>query len=246
MRPPAGGFSPLERPETQPWSRTTGLRGTGRCAPGEHRAARRAGGYVYLDADSTRLFLKTRGEFVSGQEVGFLTNTNQTWSVLFIFDQSGYVKDDEKDKLDASKLLESIKQGVALGNRERQRRGTPPVEVVGGKTPPKYDPAAHNLEWAIRGVCQGQPMVNYNTRLLGRGGVMEVILVVAPRDWPKPLPSSAKSWPATPINPARPTPSIAPETKWPSLGLGALVVGVAAKPGFPGLGSRVFRSRPGR
>ncbi len=190
-------------------------------------------GYVFLDADSTRLFLKARGEFVSGQEVGFLTNTNQTWSVLFIFDQSGYVKDDEKDKLDASKLLESIKQGVALGNRERQRRGTPPVEVVGWELPPKYDPAAHNLEWAIRGICQGQPMVNYNTRLLGRSGVMEVILVVAPERLAQTLPVFRKVLAGYAYQPGQTYAEYRAGDKVAKYGLGALVVGVAAKPGLP-------------
>jgi uncharacterized membrane-anchored protein len=39
---------------------------------------------------------------------------------------------------------------------------------------------AHNLEWAIKGESDGDPIINYKTRLLGRGGVMRVTLVADP------------------------------------------------------------------
>ena len=46
--------------------------------------------------------------------------------------------------------------------------------------PPRYNEQTHNLEWAIRGESEGRPVINYNTRLLGRKGVMEVNLVIEP------------------------------------------------------------------
>ncbi len=185
-------------------------------------------GYVFLDAKSTRLFLKSRGEPVSGHEVGFLTGTNQDWSVFFIFDEGGYVKDDDKDKLDADRLLESIKEGAARGNKERQRNGHPPIEVVGWELPPKYDPATHNLEWAIRGVCEGRPVVNYNTRMLGRKGVMEAILVVAPERLPETLPAFRKVLAGYSYQAGQTYAEYRPGDKVAKYGLGALVVGGAA------------------
>jgi len=185
-------------------------------------------GCIFLDANSARLFLETRGEPVTGREVGFLTGTNQHWSALFIFDENGYVKDDEQDKLDADKLLESIKQGAAQGNKERQRNGNPPVEVVGWELPPKYDSATHDLEWAIRGVCEGRPVVNYNTRLLGRKGAMEVILVVAPQRLPEALPAFRKVLAGCSFQPGQTYAEYRPGDKVANFGLGALVVGGAA------------------
>src|SRR5262249_22378139 len=35
-------------------------------------------------------------------------------------------------------------------------------------------------EWAIRATSGGEPLLNYNTRLLGRRGVMEAVLVIDP------------------------------------------------------------------
>lgn len=160
--------------------------------------------------------------------MGFLTGTNQDWSVFFIFDEGGYVKDDDKDKLDADRLLESIKEGAARGNKERQRNGHPPIEVVGWELPPKYDPATHNLEWAIRGVCEGRPVVNYNTRMLGRKGVMEAILVVAPERLPETLPAFRKVLAGYSYQAGQTYAEYRPGDKVAKYGLGALVVGGAA------------------
>jgi len=45
------------------------------------------------------------------------------------------------------------------------------------------------LEWAIRATSEGRPILNYNTRLLGRKGVMEVVLIVEPDKLSDTLPS---------------------------------------------------------
>ena len=137
-------------------------------------------GYAFFDGKSTRAMMKENGEPVSGQEVGLLIPTNEEFSVFFEFNKIGYVKDDDKDKLDADKLLASIKKGNDAANKERVRNGNAPLEIVGWEQPPKYDPTTHNLEWAIRATSQGRPILNYNTRLLGRKGVMEVVLVIEP------------------------------------------------------------------
>src|SRR5207253_5010090 len=90
---------------------------------------------------------------------------------------------------DADKLLQAIKRGTARGNQERVRNGKPPLEIVGWEQPPRYDPVTHNLEWAIRATSEGRPLLNYNTRLLGRKGVMEVVLVVRPERFEATLPT---------------------------------------------------------
>lgn len=145
-------------------------------------------GYVLLDGPTARKRLKAIGERVSGDEVGWLMPTNGDWSVVFEFSSVGYIKDDDKDKLDADKLLASIKAGTERANEERQKAGRSRIEVVGWDIPPHYDETTHNLEWAIRGSVEGEPILNYNTRLLGRKGVMEVVLIVEPKDVPATMP----------------------------------------------------------
>lgn len=146
-------------------------------------------GYILADAAGTRKLLAAMGNPTSGAEMGLLMPTNEGWFVVFEFDKSGYVKDDDKDKLDPDAMLKSIKRGNEEGNKERKKMGVPPMNILGWEQPPKYNPETHNLEWAIRGESEGKPIVNYNTRLLGRKGVMEVSLVVEPEKLAETMPA---------------------------------------------------------
>ncbi len=137
-------------------------------------------GYRFANAADTQKLLKSLGEPVSGRELGLLVPDQGQWSVFFIFTADGYVKDDDKDKLDADKLLKAIIKGNDYGNEQRRKSGVSPLNILGWEKPPSYDPASHNLEWAIRAESEGRPILNYNTRLLGRRGVMEVVLVCNP------------------------------------------------------------------
>ena len=145
-------------------------------------------GFIFLNGDQTRAMMRRVGEPVSGGELGFLSPTNEPWSVFFEFSDIGYIKDAEKEKLDPAKLLKQIKEGNETGNKERVKNGAPPLEVIGWEKEPSYDPATHNLEWCIRGRSEGHDILNYNTRLLGRKGVMEVVLVVDPEAFADTLP----------------------------------------------------------
>ena len=137
-------------------------------------------GFIFTGAKGTQHLLESMGNPASGNELGFLAPTSLVWFVVFEFSDVGYVKDDDKDKLDADKLLKSIKAGTEEANKYRKRMGAPALHITGWEVPPRYNEATHNLEWAIRGESEGEQVVNYNTRLLGRKGVMEVSLVIDP------------------------------------------------------------------
>ena len=185
-------------------------------------------GYMFLDGKKTRALMKANGEPTSGNEVGLLISTNDHLSVFFIFSADGYVKDDEKDKLNADKMLAAIKRGNAEANKERQRAGNPPMEIVGWEMAPKYDSTTHNLEWAIRATSEGQPVLNYNTRLLGRKGVMEVILVVDPEKLSETLPVFRTLLAGYSFDAGQTYAEYRPGDKVAKYGLAALVVGGAA------------------
>jgi uncharacterized membrane-anchored protein len=137
-------------------------------------------GFVFTGAKGTQKLLEKMGNPTSGSELGFLAPTSLVWFVVFRFSDVGYVKDDDKDKLDADKLLKSIKEGTEAANKYREKMGAAPLHITGWEIPPRYNEQSHNLEWAIRGESEGSPVINYNTRLLGRKGVMEVKLVMDP------------------------------------------------------------------
>src|SRR5690242_12414708 len=66
-------------------------------------------GFVFVDGKTLRKYLESVGEPVSDNLLGSLDPTNGEWSVMFSYDDSGHVKDDDKDKLDADKLLQQFK-----------------------------------------------------------------------------------------------------------------------------------------
>ena len=138
--------------------------------------------YMFVDGDGARKLMEVMGNFTSSTEVGLLAPTNMDWFAVFRFSEDGYVKDDDKDKLNADKILRSIRDGTEAANKERKRRGWPVMQVVGWKQPPAYNETTHNLEWAVVGKSEGEEVVNYNTRILGRRGVMEIKLVVGSED----------------------------------------------------------------
>jgi len=137
-------------------------------------------GHVFADGDDTRRLMEAMHNPTGGNELGFVAPATLDWFMVFEFDDVGYVRDDEKDSLDADAMLRSIKAGNEAANKERIRRGWAPLHITGWEQPPRYNQTTHNLEWAIRGESDGEPVVNWNTRLLGRGGVMRVTLVTDP------------------------------------------------------------------
>jgi uncharacterized membrane-anchored protein len=145
-------------------------------------------GYMFTGGDGTRKLLEAMGNPTNGDELGFLSPTNLQWFVVFEFSDVGFVKDDDKDKLDPQKLLSTIKRGTEQGNKLRAKMGSAPMTIVGWEVSPKYNEQTHNLEWAIRAESEGHPVVNYNTRLLGREGVMEAALVIKPEKLKETLP----------------------------------------------------------
>lgn len=145
-------------------------------------------GYVFADADTAQTIMVMMQNPVDGTELGMVGPPELEWFVLFEYDDVGYVKDDEKADLDASAMLNSIKSGNDASNKERKRRGWAPINITGWEQQPRYDDMTHNLEWAVRAESEGELIVNFNTRLLGRGGVMRVTLVTDPVLLPQILP----------------------------------------------------------
>lgn len=185
-------------------------------------------GFVFLDGEGTRTLLAASGEPTSGDELGFMRPTNSPWSVFFQFSDVGYIKDAEKEKLDADALLQSIKEGNEVGNKHRKAAGQPPLIVVGWEQTPKYNPETQNLEWAIRATSEGRPILNYNTRLLGRKGVMEVVLVCDPEELAATLPAYQKLLADHKFQTGESYAEYRPGDKVAKYGLAALVVGGAA------------------
>ncbi len=136
-------------------------------------------GYLFLNPPDTAK-LQAMQHNLPGTTQYFFAPNNLSWQVLFSFRDDGYIKDDEK--IDADALLKNIEASTVEGNKVRREKGWDEMEVVGWQTPPHYDPQTNRLEFAIDGknVRTNDAVVNFNTRLLGRGGVMSAVLITAP------------------------------------------------------------------
>jgi uncharacterized membrane-anchored protein len=141
-------------------------------------------GYRFAGHEGVRRFMELTQNPVSGRELGVLVSPSgpedDSWFVIFEFNPIGYVKDDEKGKLDADAILTSLKAGNERGNEERRKRGWSTLDLQGWSTPPRYDPVTNNLTWAIRASSEGSVVINHSVRLLGRRGVMDADLVLGP------------------------------------------------------------------
>lgn len=135
--------------------------------------------YVFADGKDAKKLMKEMDNTVTGIEQGivFAKDTNENWYVLFEFDDIGYVRDNDAKKIDADKLLSEIKEGTEQDNKERRKKGRSTLDVIGWDEKPHYDPNSHNLVWSVLSNSDGEQIINYNVRILGRGGVTEVTLV---------------------------------------------------------------------
>lgn len=136
--------------------------------------------YVFLDADETARYVVLSQNIPSEGEQLFAP-TSGHWDAYFEFSPEGYIKDNET--LDPDELMASMKSSQEESNAERRRRGWTELEMVGWHIEPRYDPQTRVLEWATvlkdKDDAASQT-VNYNTRVLGRKGVMTVQLVASP------------------------------------------------------------------
>jgi len=145
-------------------------------------------GYVFADKTVTGQLMEMMQNPLSNTEIGLVAPESMDWFVVFEFDETGYIKDDEKDSLDADAMLASIQEATAASNSERLSRGWPTMIITGWVQEPFYDETTNNLAWAISATSEGSEIVNYNTRILGRSGVTRVTLVADPALLPTIMP----------------------------------------------------------
>lgn len=151
-------------------------------------------GCQFTGVAGTKLFMELTENPPSGNELGVLLceskETESHWFVLFSYDESGYVKDDEQGTLDRNAILESLQEGTKAGNAERRANGWAELELTGWQLAPFYDPNTHNLTWStkLREKGTSDETINHSVRLLGREGVMHADLVIDPSELATSLP----------------------------------------------------------
>ncbi len=131
--------------------------------------------FVFLNENDTADFLEMSGNLREDGNFLFAPRSLK-WAVFFSFEETGYVKDDEK--IDADELLKTLRSNEKEANAQRKQLGLSALFNDGWQVLPHYDSASKHLEWGIRlRDGEGNKNANYTVRLLGRKGVMSAVLV---------------------------------------------------------------------
>ena len=145
-------------------------------------------GYQFTGPEGTGKILQAMGNLTDGAEIGFISPSDyfdsegDSWFVVFEYAEVGYVKDEEKDSLDADAILQSVKEGEPRSNAQREKMGLATLHVQKFAIQPRYNDQTHNLEWAFEFESrpEGHLIVNHNIKLLGREGYVAATLVCNP------------------------------------------------------------------
>lgn len=141
--------------------------------------------FKYLDAKDAKTVLvdlwgnpKEQADDVIGLLMPAETTPldSNCWAVTISYSNDGYVSDSDASKINYDDLLKQMQQSVRDDNKERAKEGYPNVDLVGWAAPPRYDATTHKLYWAkdIRFAGEPQDTLNYDIRVLGRRGVLEL------------------------------------------------------------------------
>ncbi len=132
-------------------------------------------GYGFLGDKDTNKLLQMYGNLPEEGRY-LIAPKSLDWFAVFSYDDSGYVKDDEK--IDAKALMKSMLEGDVESNKERKKLGLDAMYTDGWQVEPHYDTATKRLEWGVRLRDEsGGKVINYTSRILGRSGVMSATLV---------------------------------------------------------------------
>jgi uncharacterized membrane-anchored protein len=100
--------------------------------------------------------------------------SQDSWAVIMTYEPDGYVTDKDAEKIDYTELLTQMQKSVTSANEERRKAGYETVQLIGWAKAPRYDSQTHKLYWAkeLKFESQLENTLNYNIRMLGRGGVL--------------------------------------------------------------------------
>ncbi len=98
------------------------------------------------------------------------------------YEDIGHVEDGDADDIDYDELLASMKKDEVEENKQRAEAGFDPAYTLGWALPPYYDKENKVLHWAKEiqfGDSAATHTLNYNVRVLGRKGVLNLNAVAS-------------------------------------------------------------------
>jgi uncharacterized membrane-anchored protein len=197
-------------------------------------------GFVFLTAKDVEEFWRYTKQPIHDGVLGAILAPEEmgSYEVYFSFHEEGYIRDDEKNDLDADAIFKTLREGNIRGNEERRRLGSHDLTLLGWQAKPFFNDRTKNLEWAtrVRDEEDKHILLNHNTRILGRNGFISAILVCDPDKYGVAVQDFQKTIAALSFNQGERYADFRQGDKVAKYGLTALVTGgaaaVAAKTGL--------------
>jgi uncharacterized membrane-anchored protein len=134
-------------------------------------------GYRLTDEAGARVLLGRMKNPVPDGLIGILVPDSGKWWMVLTFSDTGYVKGADKEHMDPVAILQAVQKRSMMENNGRAEQGMASIVSVNWERPPVYDAERHSLEWAFRAETKSSKAVNDTMLLLGRRGVLAVIVV---------------------------------------------------------------------
>jgi len=185
------GLSPAEQVMMQRFSSIRWITGPAKANIGTMAEIDVPAGYQFASGADAQTLLELYGNPRNPNILGAMVPMSEleNWTLIFKFDEVGYIADADKESLNADEIISSFQAGLPDMNAARRQMGAPECGYISWMEPPFYDSQTNNLTWALRlGFADGET-VNYDIRMLGRRGVMEATLVDSPETYAQSIPT---------------------------------------------------------
>lgn len=148
-------------------------------------------GIMMLAPPDSDKFLRLQGNPVRRDAQFYViapTARHMAWFAVMNYEAIGHVLDQQK--INAAKILAAEQRNNKRSIATRERDHLPVLTLTGWGMQPHYDATTHRLEWAFTyDVSGGGSVENMNTRILGRLGVLHIVMVDAPSRLQSDLPA---------------------------------------------------------
>ena len=141
-------------------------------------------GYKFVPADKAQMILHDLWNNPERKDVlGMIVKSDyavkafDAWVFVLTYNEDGYVKDEDADKIDYDDLLKKMQEGEVEENKERVKEGYDAVHLIDWASKPYYDKENKILHWAKKlqfGEDKSNLTLNYDVRVLGRKGVLSM------------------------------------------------------------------------
>jgi uncharacterized membrane-anchored protein len=140
-------------------------------------------GFKYLNAEQSQFIIHDLwGNPARPDVIGMLfpeeggPYADSTYAFIISYDEMGYVKDEDADKLNYDEMMKNWQSAEKEANTERLKQGYPSLHIVGWAQKPYYDKTTKVLHWAKELHFGGEESntLNYDIRILGRKGMLSM------------------------------------------------------------------------